>query len=325
VLARLKRKSRLNPRQVRKYAQIENVLTELGIKFERRDLNLYAKCPNPDHKDKTPSWNIYSVVGHEKNGVFGCWSCKFSGDIFKLVMQLKKCDFPAAIQFVSKYSRVKKSIEKVETKDYYRDNRPYEPATIGYEWSGKKFKPTRIELGGACSEYLKSRWIGSQYVDMFGLRDWREEKRVIAPITRDGRLISWVGRSYNGQNPKTLAPAGAPKKWELFGYDQLDRTIPELNLVEGWVDAIRLKQICVPNAVALCGSMMTEFQVESILWASKITAWLDGDTAGKVMGRDTACWFTRNLWVVEMPDGTDPGHFSPNELLNFKPQKWRKL
>jgi len=308
---------------VRKYAQIENVLAELGIKFERKEMNLYAKCLNPEHKDRKPSWHIYAVVGEDKNGVYNCWSCKIAGDIFKLVMQLKKCDFPAAVQFVSKYSRIKKSTSKVEEKDYYRDTRPYEPQAIGYEWNSRKFKPARIEHGTACSEYLKSRWIGSQYIDMFGLKDWREEKRVIAPITREGRLISWVARSYNGQKPKALAPEGAPKMWELFGYDQLDRTIPEVNLVEGWVDVIRLTQICVPNALALCGSMLTEFQVESILFADKIASWLDGDIAGKVMGKDAACWLTRNLWVVKMPEGTDPGHFSPNELLNFKPQKWR--
>lgn len=324
------RKKQGKARGIRRRADVEKVLAGLGIDFERKpDDDLYAICPNPGHPEKGPSWHIRAVPGDDKNGVFNCWSCKWSGDLFDLVMKIKGCDFPAALEFVEASAIQAMPADAVASPDdYLRDMGPCEPPGIGYEWPDREgtlrpFKPTRIRPGCVCSSYLTGRLIGQQYIDRYGLLDWQEMSRVIVPITRGARLISWVARSYNGRNPKTFAPKGAPKLWELFGLDQLDRSTPEVNLAEGWADAIRLAQIGVPNPLAICGSSLTEYQVDDILFARKITIWMDGDRAGRALSEDAVAWLDREFHVVELPEKTDPGDYHPGDLAKFESQNWK--
>jgi DNA primase len=166
--------------------------------------------------------------------------------------------------------------------------------------------------------------IGMKYIDGCGLLDWPAKKRILVPITRHGRLISWVARSYSGAKPKTFAPAGAPKKWELIGFDQFNRSHRTVNVCEGWVDRIRLMQIGRSNACALCGSKMSEYQAEALIFAERIIIWQDGDKAGEVMAEDLAAWLGRGreLLIVPTPSGKDPGTFSPSELSEFQPITW---
>jgi DNA primase len=318
-------------RRVRKAADIEALLRRLGIKFERRDDDLYALCPNPGHSEKDPSWHIRSVTGDPKNGVFNCWSCKWTGDVFTLVSEIRKVDFARALAFVKTFAKPEASrpAATVSDDDYTRNLRAVEPPEIGFFWPNadgdlEPFDPRRIAEGTPCGNYLASRWIGSQYIERHGFLDWPEKNRVVVPIRRRGRMISWIARSYNGGKPKTFAPKGAPKRWELFGLDYLDRSVPEVNLVEGWVDHIRISQIRTLNALALCGSKMTEPQVEEILFAQRIIVWMDGDKAGEVLAGDVAAWLGRGrtLMIVEMPKGKDPGDYSPKEISSFQAEPW---
>lgn len=318
-------------RKIRRRVDIEDVLRRLRIEFKRRDDDLYSVCPNPEHKDRDPSWHIRSVQGDMKNGVFNCWSCKWSGDIYSLVSKLRGVDFAGAVAFVKASMREAATIAPAEISDddYLQGMQPAEPPEIGFFWPDERgvlrpFTPKPIRFDSDCAVYLRSRWIGSQYVERHGLLDWQEKRRIIVPILRRGRMISWVARSYVGASPKTFAPKGAPKRWEIFGLDLLDHAIAEVNIVEGWVDQIRLSQIGVQNALAICGSTLTEPQVEEIVFARRVIVWMDGDKAGEVLAEDVAGWlgYERELMIVEMPEGKDPGDYSPVEISNFQARAW---
>jgi DNA primase len=315
--------------KLREALDVEALLKTLGIVYVKREEDLYSVCPNPQHKDSDPSWHIRAVTGDRKNGVFNCWSCKWAGDVYTLIQAIKRCDFPAAVAFVRELgpsSVPHRPAAELRPVDYETNLRPYTPGPIGFKWRRTKteplhtFAPEPILPGSAASEYLLDRWIGPGYITRHNLLDWREQRRIVVPIVRRGILISWVARSYADALPKAIAPEGAPKRWEIFALDQLDRSIPEVHLVEGWVDQIRVSQIGIKNVIAICGSKLTEYQVEEILFAKKIIVWMDGDKAGEVLVGDVRDWFAhRRLLVVRMPDGTDPGDFSPSELLKFKP------
>ena len=304
---------------------IESVLQKLEIPFERKEDELYAKCPNPEHQDRKPSWHIKSKLGDENNGLFNCWSCGWKGNLVSLVASKRKCDFAEARLLIDSFRKQLPEVTyKVEPEDYIKNIQGIEPPEISLEWKGKPIDVATIEQGSEAFAYLMSRMIGSKFIESEGLLAWSVKKRIIIPITRKGKLISWVARSYCDAKPKVIAPAGAPKKWELIGLDQLDRSIPLVNVCEGWVDRVRLMQVDRINVCALCGSKMSEYQAEALLFAKKIVLWLDGDKAGEVMGQDLAAWLGRGreLFVVPFEKGRDPGSFSPAELVLRQPITW---
>lgn len=335
---KLKRKGRKIDRReaqkLREALDVESLLVLFGIEYERRDDDLYAICPHPGHKDRDPSWHIRAVPGDRKNSVFNCWSCKWTGDAYTLIQTIRRCDFPAAVKFLKELTPARvpyRSAAELRPVDYETNLRPYEPGPIGFKWRRSKketlhtFTPEPILPGSGASEYLFGRWIGPGYVTRHNLLDWREQRRIVVPIVRNGTMISWIARSYNDEHPKAIAPEGAPKRWEIFALDQLDRDFREVHLVEGWVDQIRVTQIGKRNVIAICGSKLTEFQVEEILFAQSITVWMDGDKAGEVLRDDVRAWFAhRQLFVVKMPDGKDPGDFPPSELSKFQPSPFHR-
>ena len=306
---------------------VEIVVQKLGIEYTKRDdFELYARCPNPDHADKKPSWHIHAELGAHNNGLFHCWSCKWSGNVFALIMTVKRISFVRALQFAEQ-CRKEISYEttcEVAAEEYERSLNGVEPGEVGLIWKGKKIQAVSIEINKDAWRYLRSRWIGSEYIERFGFLDWKEGRRVIVPIFRDGRLISWIARSYVGSKPKTLAPQNAPKKWEIFGYDNVNVATKAVTVAEGWVDVIRLMQIGRPNPIALCGSKITEYQAEFLSQFKSIEVWMDGDKAGEVLAKDAAAWLGRDrqIRVVPLPQGMDPGEYPPWELKEFEPIDW---
>jgi len=298
---------------------VPSLLRELGIDYEDRgDGELYARCPNPRHDDSNPSWHIHSARD-SRNGVFHCWSCKWSGNVVKLVSAVKGCSMSDAAVFVERYSqKAAPLLTEPVSEDYERSLRSLEPPEIGYVWKGRRMRLYAVEEGTDASEYLHRRMVGRAYAERFGLQDWREKRRVVVPIRRRGRLISWIARSYIGAKPKTVAPKGAPKKWELFGYDEASngRTA---SLCEGWVDAIRLMQAGRPNPIALCGSRVSEYQAESLAGFRKFEVWADGDHAGEGMIADLKAWFGRGreIIVYRVPVGKDPADLHPAEIVEI--------
>ena len=292
------------------------VLRALGLEFEDRgEGELYARCPNPEHPDSNPSWHIHSG-SDSRNGVFFCWSCKWSGNIFTLVATVKGCAMGEAARFVAEHAREEVSIgEPAGPEDYERSLRAVEPPEIGLEWKGRRIEARPVEWGSEAAEYLRRRMIGMAYVQKFSMLDWKERRRVIVPITRGGRMISWIARSYVGGKPKTLAPRNAPKRWELFGYDQLGFG-PVVSICEGWADQIRLAQAGRPNPVALCGSRVSEQQAESLARFKRFEVWPDGDTAGEGLVRDLRAWLGRGreFVVFRVPDRKDPSDLHPAEI-----------
>ena len=54
---------------------MEGLLEQLGVKFEREGKNLRITCPTPEHRDNHPSASI-----HVDTGRWHCFACKAGGD-----------------------------------------------------------------------------------------------------------------------------------------------------------------------------------------------------------------------------------------------------
>jgi len=54
-------------------------------------------CPLPDHNERHPSFYVHP------RGVWFCHGCARGGDVFRLVMLVKGCDFPTAANVVAHF------------------------------------------------------------------------------------------------------------------------------------------------------------------------------------------------------------------------------
>jgi len=298
-------------------ADVRHVLDALGIGYRRREqqghAELTARCPLGTHPDKDPSWSMREQPGDEKNGVWHCYGCKCGGDLLNLVMRLRDYDFKTALGYVQGFET---NFRRCATEDYSKSFESYFPQEIRMPhgvWG--------IENGSECMRYLAGRDFGREEIDRYGLLDWGWRHRLFVPVTRHGNLIHWVARSYRNENPKALTPTGntVGSLWGLFGLDQVDRTNPEIHLTESWSSGIRVGQAGFPNPLGLCGSEITEQQVQDLSWAKRITIWKEGDVAGATMDECVRNWLGpgRDVGTVDMPAEKDPENFASGELVKF--------
>lgn len=289
---------------------VEAVLRLLEIEYRRKGKELFALCPNPKHEDKNPSWSICAEFGNKTNGLFNCWSCGFRGSIISLVMLIRGIDKNAAIKLVNRARQKSGKIVGDFEERYYPNRISFDQYDI---------RPIEIKKGSLAWKYLASRGISPIFIDIFNLMDLVDEKRLIIPIVQNGKLISWIGRTYNNDKPKTVAPKGVKKVWELFGYDLLVQDIKTVHLVEGWADLFRLMQAGRNNVVACCGSKMSEQQASLLQWVDCFVVWADGDKAGRLLPVNIHKWFPNaEIFVMQMPEKRDPGDMSVGELNEVK-------
>lgn len=309
---------KLISKDLRIRVDMKEVLDRLGIAYKVDGDELKARCPNPKHVDRRPSWSIRDDVFDEKNGFFYCFSCGWSGDVYNLIMTLKECTFLDALLFLEKCKKHRYFDTSVDDGDIEYNNTfsNRQPVKIrkplGLKWIGN---------GSLCMGYLANRGIGRKEIDEFGLMDWVVRKRVFVPVyLRKDFMVTWVARSYvEGTIPKILYPSNSSPTWGIFGYDRLSFENKKIVLTEGWVSAIRLMQARFENVVSTCGSRITEEQAELISVFDEITIWKEGDHGGEKFERNVNEWlgFGRNINVVSLPVRKDPADFLPEDLIRI--------
>jgi len=296
--------------KIRTSIDVENLLVALGVKFVRKDQEIVARCISGEHDDKNPSWSIHDEPGDDKHGVFHCFSCGWSGNVFTLIEKARGVEFEKAVEFAMKF-----------VNGHVKVRQPDEDRTFNTrELTAECRVPSgivRIARGSQCWRYLESRGIGAKEIETYNLRDWIWRRRVWVPITSGGRLVTWLARTYDGDRKKVLHPKGDRRgtRWGIFGIDQVDRSLRFVSLSEGWVSAIRVRQAEIPNSTAINGATLTEEQAEQLAFADTVVAWREGDAGGAAFERSIKGWFRRKkVVVIRMQPGYDPGDHEAMEI-----------
>lgn len=321
---RRKNRGGVDASETRKQIDVSELLSRLGIEYKENGQELLAKCPNKNHEDNNPSWSIHNELGDNSNGLFYCYSCKWSGDVFKLIMEVLGCSFSESLKFVQgkdfgKSDDIESSVN-VNTENY----RTYWPKPIQIPKG-----VVEVEYESKCFQYLFSRGIYWDDIQRFGLMDWTWKRRVFVPLHFRGYLISWLARSYNGDDRKVLnMPGRNGIKWAFFGTNFLKKENTTIYLTEGWVDAIRLHQAGFQNVVAVCGSVLSEEKIKQLTWVRDVIYWADGDNPGRKFATEVKNWFSAfaDVVVVECDEGKDPADYSIDELtkkLTREKSKWQ--
>ncbi|MCI0421036.1 MAG: DNA primase, partial [Acidobacteria bacterium] len=148
----------------------------------------------------------------------------------------------------------------------------------------------------------------------------RFRRRVIFPIRNEsGKVIAFGGRIFGEGQPKYLNSPETPiysKSRALYALDQARDSVRRKNfavLVEGYMDCIALHQAGIDNAIASCGTSLTELQAKLLArFSDRIVVNFDPDTAGSAATLRSLDIFLENSFkirVLALPGGDDPDAF----------------
>ncbi len=220
----------------------------------------------------------------------------------------------------------------------YADALQSDNYAMQYLLAKRELKPQTIKLwniGYAPSEYkfLTSKIIEKNLFDVaesVGIVRQKEGKvydffrhRIVIPIeNRNGDVVSFGGRKLpndNSESPKYLNTSNTEiydKSKIIFGLPQAIKSIRETDtviLVEGYLDVIRLHECNWSNAVATCGTSLTEEHAKLLRKHAKgIVIMRDGDKAGRnAVARDIQILIKHfnNIKVAWLPEGHDPDSY----------------
>ncbi len=187
-------------------------------------------------------------------------------------------------------------------KEYLRDGRGFDAETVkqwrlGYAGEARDGLTKYLLERGYTHEQIGAS--GVAYERQFGDRRMvdRFTGRVMIPICepRNGHIIAFsgrdIGRTPTGKNGKVAKYINSPenavyhKSATLFGLDQARAQVAAADyivLVEGNFDVISAHRAGVPQAVATCGTALTEDHLRHIKRRTKrVVVAFDTDAAGK--------------------------------------------
>ncbi|UPW19369.1 DNA primase [Agarivorans sp. TSD2052] len=268
---------------------VEDLASQMGVEVERENSNNSKFDQAKSQQQRQLSKDLYELIGH-------------------------------ASRFFQQQLRVNPNKQQVI--DYLKgrglSGEVVQRFSIGYapdEWDalGKA-------LGGSQQASQQLVDAGLSIENDKGRRYDRFRDRVMFPIRdKRGRYIGFGGRVFGDGTPKYLnSPETSVfhKGRELYGlYEvrQAHKQVPQILVVEGYMDVVSLAQFDIDYAVASLGTSTTPEHLQTLFRASnQIICCYDGDRAG----RDAAWRALENalphlrdnveLKFMFLPDGEDP-------------------
>ena len=82
--------------EIKKSVDIISLFTSFGVSLEQKGNSFIGNCPF--HDDKTPSLSV-----DREKGLFNCFGCGESGDVFNFVQKIKGIDFKESLKYLKEY------------------------------------------------------------------------------------------------------------------------------------------------------------------------------------------------------------------------------
>ena len=300
----------------------------------------------PFHAEKTPSFYLYDDHYH-------CFGCGAHGDAISWVRHNQGLGFIESLRWLAeKYGLDISGLEKgkgnllrwqqaaqktkvlAEAQEFFQKNLQDEPGRAARDYltsrgfpkdcwniNGFGYAPdtpdTLIKhlkkLGYPLSELEEASLANSFRGHSFDFF----RHRIMIPI-RDvqGRLLAFGGRALGGQQQK-YKNSRYDKGLILFGLDQarkVSRSRGRIIVVEGYLDALKMRMAGFPETVACQGTALTREHLRSLHSAApELILLFDGDPAGQKAPLKTleyALEFPElKFRVAELSEGEDPDSF----------------
>jgi DNA primase len=311
-------------RSIKQRIPIDRVLARFGVKLRPGGPHtLHGPCPLPTHTSRQ-SQESFSV--NLSRQVWSCHSAsciaarhgRLGGHVIDLVAIMERCSLRQA---------------GIRLQDWFggsvpttSGSAPLRPVAVAVESSAAQpNRPLGFALQGIDTRhrYLTQRGISPATARWFGVGMYLGAGflagRCVIPIRdEEGRLVAYAGRAVKGEEPKYRFPVGFRKSQVLFNLDRAIQTDgPNVIVVEGFFDALKVHQAGHPAVVALMGSSFSQRQSELLLSRfASITLMLDGDQPGRHGAEYIVQLLTPKVSVnrVELPDRVQPDQLSSAEI-----------
>ncbi len=317
---------------VKQAHSIESVVSQYAV----IDKNGMACCPI--HQEKTASFKV-----NADKGTAHCFGCGFHGDVISFVQAVEKLDFKEAIQKLGQgltpshqpTTSVKQQAAAPEVSQ--------EQKQIIYAVNKRASDLFHASLNAGGKQYLYGRGVNDESIENFQLgyssahatetlkKEFRQEdliqaglfkqtdkglrpvfyNRLMFPIQDEqGRCCGFGGRSLRENDKvKYLNTKETPiyKKSHLLYGESLCQNKEQVVITERYVDAIALHQKGF-NAVALCGTALSDSQVARIERFEQVELAFDADNAGR-QATDKALEKLPQAEAWILPQGQDAADF----------------
>jgi len=335
--------------QIRDHVDVVELVGR-SVSLKRAGRNYKGLCPF--HDEKTPSFNV-----NPDRGTYYCFGCQEGGDVFSFLMKVENLTFGEAARSLARDCGIEVpesgggsagATEHLHTagdvaQAAYREAfaRPGNPAAAYLAGRGLSAEDAeRFEIGFAPDAWdtvaraLEGQRIAAEVGEKAGLLAPRQRGsghydrlrgRLTFPI-RDarGRVVGFGGRALaDDQEPKYLNTPESPvfrKRETFYG---LPAALPAIRkrdravLVEGYFDRIALARAGVDEALATCGTSLTEGHARHLRRRTRnVVLLFDGDAAGqRAIERSLETLLPAGLRVraAVLPPGDDPDSFLARE------------
>ena len=320
---------------------IEDVISTY-VSLKKRGSTSIGLCPF--HNEKTPSFTVYNDTQS-----FYCFGCGAGGDAVTFIKKIENLDYLDAVKLLAQragiqmpqegfddsLSKKRRRILEVnrESARFFYSNLIHDNGKIGRDYFlNRGLSMQTIKKFGlgyapdswdALLKHLKSKGFSigdmldagvikisknNRYYDTF-------KNRVMTPIIDvRGNVIAFGGRVLDDSKPKYVNTAETlvyKKTNELFALNLAkDSGQDSLILCEGYMDVIAMHQAGFTNAVAGCGTALTNEQVRLISrYAKEVVLAYDNDEAGQKALNKAITLFRQTDVKVRIPafsGGKDP-------------------
>jgi DNA primase len=294
---------------MKKY-NVKEIIRFAGLKGKQKGNEFIGACVFHEQrgfgKDKNPSLHI-----NTEKGLYNCWSCKASGNMYNFVIEVGLTDIDSVYDFLEQFVSLDTGSHGDISKDIKRIFNPEEEKD-----------PELEEYRKGYHLYFKRRKINEETVRRFKAGYNKRLKRVIIPIyNTEMKNVALVGRAINDVQPRYLYTKDAPLSSTLFGC-QLFQHNPEreIILVEGILDVMWMHQLGYTNTL---GTMMTKIHDEQVeylmeLGARNFILFFDDDKPGveftlSMIGECVKYWPAVKC-VMDYNDNKDPQSMSRQEI-----------
>ena len=315
------------------------------VTLKKRGNTYVGLCPF--HNEKTPSFTVY-----ENTQSFYCFGCGAAGDCVGFTRKIDNLDYIDAVKSLAQragmqmpedgyddsLSKKRRTILEInrETARFYHSYMMSEEGKVGLQYfldRGLSLKTIKhFGLGYAPNswdsliQHLKS--LGYNPSDMLAAGVVRRgekgyydyfRNRVMTPIIDvRGNIIAFGGRVLDDSKPKYINTSDTlvyKKTNEVFGLNFAKNSGKDsIILCEGYMDVIAMHQAGFDNAVAGCGTALTNEQVRLITrYAKNISLVYDNDEAGQKALSKAITMFSQVDASINIP--TLSGGKDPDEII----------
>ena len=302
----------------------ENFLQELKYKTDIEDIiSTYVTLRKrgntsvglcPFHNEKTPSFTVYNDTQS-----FYCFGCGAGGDAIGFIKKIENLDYIDAVKMLAEragmqmpqdgfddsLSKKRRRILEInrETAKFYHSYMMSPEGKVGYD-------------------YFINRGLSPKTITKFGLGyapdNWDSLLKHLRSLGFSFGEMLDAGRVLDDSKPKYLNSSDTlvyKKTNELFALNLAkDSSSDTLILCEGYMDVISMHQAGFTNAVAGCGTALTNEQVRLISrYANQVILGYDADEAGQKAVHKAVTLFKNTDVKIKIPRFT--GGKDPDEII----------